>query len=289
VIPALDRVTDLRALDWLRVAAGPITILHLWPFVSAARNGDIYRDTFYEPYASWYPELPRAAYIAVLCVGVLAALAMALRLRPRLATVVAFAVVAYNLFLSTTHFHNNRAFLLVVLGGLALAPEREGPAWPLHVLRLQIAAVYGGSGLSKLVDPEWFGGRVTWGRVVKVQDQVPDWLVGTLTNRTLHTGFAKVIVLTELFIAVGLLVRRTRDVAVVAALLFHISIALTADVQVFSVLGIAALVIWRDPEPERRGSDAGAREGRRRPRGATRHGEHGSEVADGLGLEPHRR
>lgn len=239
----LGRVVDLRALDWLRIAAGPIVILHLWPFVSDARGGQQYRDTFYEPYASWYPELSRGLYLAVLCIGVLAALAMMLRLQPRFSTVVAFGVVAYNLFLSTTHFHNNRLFLFVVLGALALAPVREGPAWPLWLLRLEIVCVYGGSGLSKLLDPDWFGGTVTWGRTMRYDDRLPDWL----TNRDLHTYAAKVIVLTELFIAVGLLWRRTRVAAVIVAIVFHVAIALTADVQVFSILGIAALVIWFEP------------------------------------------
>lgn len=244
---ALGRRVSLRGMDLLRIAAGPIVILHLWPFVRDARDGVIYRDSFYEPYAAWYPELPRSLYVAVLCVGVLAAIAMTLRLAPRASTVVAFGVVAYNLFLSTTHFHNNRAYLFVVLGALALAPVGEGPAWPLLLLRIEAAVVYGGSGLSKLLDRDWFGGTVTWGRVVKVEDRLPDWLVPALTNRDLHTVAAKAIVLTELFIALGLLWRRTRYVAVAVAVMFHLFIAATADVQVFSILGIAALVIWIDP------------------------------------------
>jgi hypothetical protein len=239
----LGRRIDLRAMDWLRVMCGPIVVLHLWPFVSDARDGRQYRDTFHEPYVSWYPELPRGLYTAVLCVGVLAALAMTLKLLPRLSTVIAFGVVSYNLFLSTTHFHNNRAFLFVVLGALALAPVREGPAWPLWLLRIQVACVYGGSGLSKLLDADWFGGTVTWGRTMRYDDRLPGWL----TDRGFHTYAAKVIVLTELFIAFGLLWRRTRIAAVIVAIGFHVAIALTADVQVFSILGLAALVIWFAP------------------------------------------
>jgi hypothetical protein len=82
---------------------------------------------------------------------------------------------------------------------------------------------------------------------MKVEDRIPDWLAPALTNRDLHTGYAKVIVLTELFIAFGLLWRRTRWAAIAVAVAFHLSIALTADVEVFSILGVAALVIWLDP------------------------------------------
>src|SRR5215210_2961656 len=112
----------MRALALLRVLAGPVVLLHLWPFISDALDGRVYRDSFYEPYASWYPELPDALYVGLLGLAALAAVAMSLGLLVRLATATTFAVVAYNLFLSTTHFHNNRAYLVLVLGLLALAP-----------------------------------------------------------------------------------------------------------------------------------------------------------------------
>ena len=55
----LGRVVSIRSLALLRVLAGPIVLLHLQPFLSDALDGRIYSDAFYEPYASWYPELPR--------------------------------------------------------------------------------------------------------------------------------------------------------------------------------------------------------------------------------------
>jgi Vitamin K-dependent gamma-carboxylase len=195
---------------------------------------------------------------------------MSLGFLTRLATVTTFAIVAYNVFLSTTHFHNNRAYLVIVLGILAVAPcgrelsvdawirRRRGrpplaesaPAWPLWLLRFECAAVYGASGLSKLLDPDWFGGTVTWQRVERARGELgalPDWAVSLLTNRSFHTGAAKLIVLTELSIAVGLWRRRTRYAAVWVAVAFHLAIEGSASVQVFSYLGIAVLVIWAVP------------------------------------------
>jgi hypothetical protein len=249
----------LRALSLLRVLVGPIVVLHLWPFIADARDGHIYRDTFYEPYVSWYPELPRSLYVALLVVGVLAAMAASLGVAVRVTSAVTFGVVGYNLFLSTTHVHNNRAVLFIVLGVLALAPHEDGPAWPLWLLRVELVSVYAGSGLSKALDHDWWSGTVTWGRVVRVQDQVPDWLVGTLTNRTFHTGAAKVIILTELFIAAGLWFPRTRLAAVWVAVAFHVSIQITADVQTFSLLCISALVIWAVPRTGERTATVPAR------------------------------
>jgi hypothetical protein len=268
----LGRAVSMRALALLRVLAGPVVLLHLRPFLADAWDGRIYRDAFYEPYAAWYPELPRAVYVGLLWLAAVAAVAMSLGFVCRLATATTFAIVAYNLFLSTTHFHNNRAYLVIVVGLLAVAPcgrelsldawlrRRRGrpaldpraPAWPLWLLRFECAAIYGASGMSKLLDPDWFGGTVSWQRVVQARDQLdawplPGWAMSVLTDRGVHTGAAKIIVLTELFIAVGLWWRGTRYAAVWVAVVFHVTIEASASVQVFSLLGIAVLVIWAVP------------------------------------------
>jgi uncharacterized membrane protein YphA (DoxX/SURF4 family) len=249
----LGRQVSMRSFALLRVLAGPIVLLHLWPFLSDALHGHIYSDSFYEPYASWYPEAPRALYIALLVLGAVAAIAMAIGVFTRAATATTFGVVTYNFFLSTTHFHNNRAYLVIVLGLLAVVPagwNATGPAWPLWLLRFECAAVYAASGTSKLIDPDWFGGTVTWQRVVQDRGDLhalPNWVVSVVTNRDFHTGAAKFIVLTELFIAAGLWSRRTRYAAVWVAVVFHTSIQMSASVQVFSILAIAVLVIWAVP------------------------------------------
>jgi hypothetical protein len=268
----LARPASMRALALLRVLVGPVVLLHLEPFLTDSLDGRTYRDAFHEPYASWYPEVPEAVYIGLLWLAAVAAVAMSLGLLHRLATGTTFAIVAYNLFLSTTHFHNNRAYLVIVLGLLAVAPcgrelsldawlrrrrsrpalSLSAPAWPLWLLRFECSAIYGASGLSKLLDPDWFGGTVTWQRVVRARDDleaspVPDWAISVLTDRGFHTAAAPLIVLTELFIAVALWRRGSRYVAVWVAVAFHVAIEISASVQVFSVLAIAVLVVWAVP------------------------------------------
>jgi uncharacterized membrane protein YphA (DoxX/SURF4 family) len=128
----LGRAVSMRALALLRVLAGPVVLLHLRPFLTDAWHGRIYRDAFFEPYAAWYPDLPRAVYVGLLWLAAVAAVAMTVGLLTRVATATTFAIVAYNLFLSTTHFHNNRAYLVIVLGVLAVAPcgrELSVDAW----------------------------------------------------------------------------------------------------------------------------------------------------------------
>ena len=268
----LGREVSMRALALLRLLAGPIVLLHLQPFLSDASDGETYKDAFHEPYADWYPELPEGIYITLLWLGAVAAVAMSLGLLTRVATAATFAIVTYNVFLSTTHFHNNRAYLIIVLGLLAVAPcgrelsldawirrrrgrpplDTRAPGWPLWLLRFECAAIYGASGLSKLVDPDWFGGTVTWQRVVRARDDLeawplPDWAISVLTDEGFHVAAAKFIVLTELFIALGLWWRGSRYAAVWVAVVFHLSIETSASVQVFSLLGIVVLLVWAVP------------------------------------------
>jgi uncharacterized membrane protein YphA (DoxX/SURF4 family) len=289
----LGRAVSMRALALLRVLAGPVVLLHLRPFLSDSLDGRIYQDAFYEPYASWYPQLPAEIYIGLLWLAVSAAVAMALGFLSRLATATTFVIVAYNLFLSTTHFHNNRAYLVIVVGVLAVAPcgrelsvdawlrrrrgrpalDSSAPGWPLWLLRFECAAVYGASGLGKLLDPDWFGGTVTWQRVGRARDELeawplPDWAVSTLTDRSFHVGAAKFIVLTELFIAVGLWWRGTRYAAAWVAVAFHLGIQGSASVQVFSYLAIAVLVIWAVPSTRDRVLRIDPTAGRQRRLGA---------------------
>jgi hypothetical protein len=269
----LGRRVSQRALALLRMLVGPIVLLHLQPFLRDAFAGVIYRDVFHEPYLTWLPDLPRGAYVAVLVVGAAAAVTTSLGLFTRLSTVTVFAVVTYNVALSTTHYHHNRAYLVIVLAALAAAPcgrelsldawlrrrrgllplDNRAPAWTLWLLRFEASTVYVASGLSKLLDGDWFGGTVTWDRVARSRDRIvaqsplPGWAIDLLTSRAFHTYAAKVIVLTELAIGLGFWWRRTRYAAVWVAVAFHVAIELSASVQVFSYLAIAVLLVWAVP------------------------------------------
>ncbi len=285
----IDATGSLRAIELLRIAAGPITLLHLMPLFRDAANGLVYSDRFSQPYGDWYPHLPKMIYLLALWAMIPAAIALSVGLATRVASVYAAGFVAYNLFLSRTHFFHNRAFLVVMLTGIALLPlgralaldarlrarrgqprlTSEGLLWPVLLMRFEVIVVFVASGVSKLIDSDWWGGTVTKLRVEQWRDVAagrgaPDWLLDIVGTSGFHVYFAKVAVLTELAIAVGLLVRRTRIGTVWVAVVFHISIEIIASVEVFSLIAIAALVIWVTPASNDRtvvltGGSSGAR------------------------------
>ena len=266
-----ERVGDVSALAMLRIVLGLVVVVHLSPFLADARAGVSYDDHFWHPYASWVPRPSGELWALLLWIGTVSAVLMSLGVLTRLTTTVTFLVVAGNLLLSETHFRHNRAFLAILLFGLALLPtgrtrsidawwrRRRGlPAlsteallWPLVMLRVQVSLVYFSSGFSKLIDPDWLGGVVLWDRVVRYQDDIhpaPGWAVDLLTWRPLFYVVAPVAIATELFLAVGLWLPRTRLIAIRVAIVFHLAIELGAAVEVFSLAAIAALVIWVTPE-----------------------------------------
>jgi hypothetical protein len=269
----LGRPVRMRALAQLRIPAGLIAFWQLKPIVGKALHGHTYQDVFHQPYLPWLPDLPEPVYTAVLVTGSVTALAMAVGLLTAVTTRITFGVWVYYLLLSATNVHHNRSYLAIVLGVLAIVPcgrelsadawirrrrglaplPREAPGWPLWLLRIECCVVYGASGLSKLLDPDWIGGTVTWGRVVLREAQVrasvlPGWVVDILVNRDAHRVFAPCIVATELFIAGGLWPRRTRPWAVAVAVAFHVMIQLSANVETFSYLAISVLLIWQSPD-----------------------------------------
>jgi HTTM domain len=268
--PLFERVGDLHAVAVLRILLGPITLLHLAPFLRDARAGVYYDDHFWQPFASWVPRPPGELWAAMLWVGAASAVLMSLGVLTRLTTATTLAVVAGNLLLSGTHFRHNRAFLAILLGGVALLQtgrvwsfdawwrrRRSRPSlattglvWPLWLLRVQVSLVYLASGVSKLVDPDWLGGLVLWDRAVRYQHVIhpaPGWFVDLVTWRPLYYAVAPGAILTELFVGVGLWFGRTRLAAISVAIVFHLAIELSASVEVFSYAALAALTIWVTP------------------------------------------
>jgi len=181
-----DRPGSIRSLAVLRLALGPVVLLHLAPFLAMTLRGRTYRDTFFEPWWAGAPVPPGGVQVVLVWVGAVAGVALAVGWRTRLVGPVTWLCVAGNLFLSQHHFRHNRAFLLFLLGAVVLADsgrvlsldarrrrragrhvDDRATLWPLWLLRVLVSSVYAASGISKLVDPDWAGGLVLWDRAVR--------------------------------------------------------------------------------------------------------------------------
>lgn len=281
---AIDATGDPRAMSLLRIVLGPITLLHLEPFLRLAADGVVYSDRFTDPFFNWFPEMSRDLYVSSLwlaaaCCGLLTVGALTRAVAGYLAS-----FVAYNVFLSTTHFSHNRAFLVILLIGVTIVPTgrhfsldawisqrwRGGrvesvPLWPIWLLRFEVCAVYLASATSKLVDPDWWSGTVLRLRSeqsteLALDAGAPGWALDLAVDETFQWFFSKAAVLTELAIVALLLRRRTRRAGVVLAIAFHLAIEVAFAVQVFTWAALAALLLWCDPtRAEQRRNDEDSR------------------------------
>ena len=110
--------------------------------------------------------------------------------------------------------------------------------------------MYLASGTSKLVDPDWFGGLVLWDRVVRYQHVLDPFPVPGLGHRPPDqpgdstTWWRRPPSPPSCSSGIALWRRRTRIGGDWVAVLFHVAIEISASVEVFSYVAIAALAIW---------------------------------------------
>jgi len=267
-----DARGSLRGLALFRVALGPLVVYSLWPYLREVTAGTWYGARYHAPYLPALPTLSATAWHALIVAGALAAPLITLGLFARTACVTAALAIGGNVLLSETHYHHNRAVLVIALlltalagparelsldaliarrRGRDLAPERA-LLWPLWLLRFEFASTYVASATSKLLDPDWRDGTVLWDRVLQARPRLtesplPAALVDVVSARALHAVLAPSAIALELFVGLGLWSRRTRLAAVAGAVMFHALVEVTAKVQVFSYLCVAALAIWAVP------------------------------------------
>jgi hypothetical protein len=183
-------------------------------------------------------------------------------------SLLATAVIGlYLLGCDRLRYHNNRYALLLfslviafspcdrafVWGGPELsAEERKGPLWAARLAQVQLAIIYLASGGSKLLDADWRDGRVIGDRLMRatslaVAKGVPPAVMETLAHPAFSSYLAKLAILTELFLALALFVRPTRVFALWWGVMFHLTIEVTSQVELFTWLSLAIYALFAVP------------------------------------------
>ncbi len=132
-----------------------------------------------------------------------------------------------------------------VRGRLTLSDARV-PAWPLWLMRCQVAVIYGSSGLHKLAYPMWRDGSgVHWALNLNAFHRLP-WAV--------PPEAATVVVLAswgtlafELLFPVMVMVRRLRRWALMVGVGLHLGLWATLELGPFSWIMLATYIAFLDP------------------------------------------
>jgi len=165
-------------------------------------------------------------------------------------------------------FHHNRYALFLFAGLLSLSPcdrsflilegsetaaARIAPLWAQRLAQLQLSIIYLASGCGKFKDDDWRDGLVLADRMARhaqeaVDKGIPHRLVEWLASPGAASALAKLAIATELFLAVGLWMRRTRVYALWWGVMFHLTIELTSHVEIFTWLTLTIYALFATPD-----------------------------------------
>jgi Vitamin K-dependent gamma-carboxylase len=259
-----DREANVTGLGLVRIAVGLMLLMN------SGRARLELDDAFFADCFHW-PLLPealvpsRVVYGFILATeGTLAAIVIT-GWRAREALLGRAIVGAYVLACDRLQYHHNRWALLCFALLLAFTPcdrsfalvrssaQPLGPTWAVDLAKLQVSLIYLASGGSKLLDPDWRGGLVLLERFrlyggQAVEAGAPARLVAWLSQPDVTSALSKLAIGTELFLAIGFWTRRTRWVALVVGIGFHLVIEVTARVESFSWLMITTYGFFFLPE-----------------------------------------
>ena len=124
---------------------------------------------------------------------------------------------------------------------------RRLPAWPLWLMRCQVAIVYLSSGLHKLAYPGWRDGTaVHWALNLNSFHRFPwPWPVAAAPFEAFLTWITLLFELTSWLLVIF---RRTRPLALVGGAALHAGLFATLELGPFSFLMVASYVCYLDPE-----------------------------------------
>jgi hypothetical protein len=260
---------DGYILGPVRAALGALLFIHA--FVSAQELAKLgyFGDAFHWPYLpeSFVP--PYRLYVVIVAARLVTAVLVLIGHRARPALALAGALGLYVILCDRLQFHHNRYSLALFAILLSLTPcdrsfvlfdsavvskgTRIGPFWAVYLARVQVAIVYVASGGSKLLDPDWRTGLVIGDRIhryghMAIERGVPSSIIDFLGSAEAASALAKAAILSELFLAIGLFLPRTRAFALWWGVMFHLTIQVTSYVEIFTLLMLTTYGFFVTPD-----------------------------------------
>ncbi len=259
---------DIASLVMFRILFGAIMLWEVWRYFDMDRIRRYYIEPgfhFTYPGFGWISPWPGAGmYWHFAAMGILAAF-ITVGFLYRVSAALFFLAFTYVYLLDEARYLNHfylvslLAFLVIFVPAhrcrsvdarLHPAIRSESvPAWPLWLLRAQVAIVYFYAGLAKL-NADWLRGQPmrTW-----IAERTDDPVFGSLFARAwAGWAFSYGGLLFDLLVVPLLLWRRTRALAFVLAVMFHLLNYRMFSIGIFPWLMIAATTLFLPPDWPRR-------------------------------------
>jgi HTTM domain len=279
-VPTLRRILrgwqteigDAYAVSLVRAIFGVLLALSALREMDELRSGAYFGDVFHLPMVPETLVPSRTVFMAIVVTQLVCALGVVAGRFARPLLLVSAVLGIYLLLCDRLSYHNNRYALFLFSFLLAFAPcdrafvlrarnaepaDRMGPLWAQRLAQLQLAIIYVASGGSKLFDPDWRSGFVIGDRLLRASQMaaakgVPPELMQMLSQPAVASAVSKLAIFTELFLAVGLFVPKTRFFALWWGVMFHITIEITSKVELFGWLSITTYALFAIPRVRER-------------------------------------
>lgn len=255
---------DIGLLVVFRVAFGACMFIEVCRYFSKGWiDGHFTKPAFHFQYygCSWVEPLSSGGMHVVFALLGISALLMTIGLFYRIAAFVFWLGFTY-IFLIDQTWYLNHFYLIVLLSLIAIfLPAHRAwsvdawlrpairsqtvPAWPLWLLRFQIAIPYFYGGIAKL-NPDWLSGAPM--QIMMGGSRRYPLLERYFDQDAMVYAFAYGGLLFDLLIIPALLWRRTRIPAYLTAVLFHASNARMFQIGIFPLVMVAASMLFFPPE-----------------------------------------
>jgi len=267
-------IGDAYAVSLVRAIFGALLTLSALRELVELRSGAYFGDVFHLPIVPETFVPSRGAFVAIVLVQLVLALMVLVGWLARPLLLTSSVLGIFLLLCDRLSYHNNRYALFLFSFLLAFAPcdrafvlrgrgrnaepaDRMGPLWAQRLAQLQLAIIYVASGSSKLFDPDWRDGLVLGDRLLRSAQMaaaqgVPPELMHLLSQPAVASAVSKLAIFTELFLAVGLFLPKTRFFALWWGVMFHVTIEITSKVELFGWLSITIYALFAVPQVRER-------------------------------------
>ena len=259
----LYKKTDNAPLVVFRILLGLLMIYHC---ISHIFDGTVYslyvkpKVTFSFIGMEWLQPLPGNGMYIYFWVMAVFAICITIGFWYRFSTAVFTILWAGTYFMQKTVYNNHHYLILLLLIIMLMFPanayasvdskiypkikQRSMPVWYIWVFVLQIAIVYFFASVAKFY-PDWLNGRFTGFITRKVNNPYITWLT---FNHQFHLFIAYGGILFDLLIVPLLLYKKTRNVAAILSVGFHLFNWAMLNIGIFPFLSMSYLVFFYPPE-----------------------------------------
>jgi len=256
---------DGASLGVFRIGFGLCMLVFFLDLLSGMKLDYLFNSPSYHfryPGFEWVPLLSMPLLKILIGIATLASFFIVLGLHYRFA-VVTMAITYTWFFLQDQTFYLNHYYLMLILSWLLivlptdrrlllfrrndqeLSPNHRVPLWSIYLLRFQVGIPYFFGGVAKL-QSDWLNGHPM--RIFQTNQPWTLWLGQWIDTELLFAFFTWGGLFFDLLIVPALLYSRTRAVAFLLALFFHLINAYQFPIGVFPWMMIIATTIFFRPD-----------------------------------------